>query len=67
MKIVLGRVNTNLFDIFRLLRELLKSRQEVNQLLHQSVDEQQLLLENAQLTAAQRSEVGKTPLQISVD
>lgn len=55
-------VNT---DTFRLLRELLKSRQELNELLHQSVAKQQLLLENAQLTAAQRSKVGKTLLQFS--
>ena len=38
----------------RLLRELVKARQEVNQLLQQSVEEQQLLLENAHLTAAHR-------------
>ena len=38
----------------RLLRELVKARQEVNQLLQQSVQEQQLLLENAHLTAAHR-------------
>lgn len=45
--------------MFRLLRELVKARQEMNQLLHQSVSEEQLLLENAQLTTIQRSEGGK--------
>ena len=42
------------FSRSSLLCELVKARQEVNQLLQQSVQEQQLLVENAQFTAAHR-------------
>ena len=44
------------FSSFSLLRDLVKARQEMNQLLQQSIQEQQLLLENAELmiTAAHR-------------
>ena len=44
---------------FRLLRQLVKVRQEMNQLLQHSVTEQQLLIENAQLTASHRHGDGK--------
>ena len=52
----------NIAHTCRLLRELVKARQEMNQLLQQTVEEQQLLVENARVTTPHHSEEGKMNL-----